>query len=93
VIHSAGTSGTGIAGLVRANTAAGSRASTSTGRLVDERPPDLGVSCCVHLQVRRLIQVPGWSRNSSWGRRCPVDWVLLAGDVDRRPSHGSNRRR
>jgi len=91
VVHGANTSG--AADLIRANTAAGSRASASTGRLLDERPPDLGVSCNVILQVRTVVQVPDWSRNCSWGRRCAVDWVLPVEDVALRPFSGSSRGR
>jgi len=84
-IHNANTVGTGIADLIRANIAAGSGAATSTGRPVDERPPDLGVSCNVILHVRRVVQVPDWSRNSSCG------WVPPAFDVALCLSHGSSR--
>jgi len=92
MIHGAQTSSIGIADLVRAHTAAGSRASTSTGRLVDEQPP-VGVGCNVILQVRRVVHLPGWSRHPSSGRRCAVDWVLRADDVALCPSHGSSRGR
>jgi hypothetical protein len=85
MIHGAHTSGIGIADLVRAYTAAGSRASTSTGRLVDEQPA-VGVGCNVILQVRRVVHLPGWSRHPSWRRRCAVDWVLPADDVALCPS-------
>ncbi len=92
MIHGDYTSGIGIADLVRAHTAAGSSASTSTGRLVDEQPP-VGVSFDLILQVGRVVHLPGWSGHPSWGRRCAVDWFLRADDVALGPSHGSGRGR